>query len=285
MQFNLKFAHHDPSHCLTSGLFRALKRGDRKKLKLDVTYKVGEDKSVRFWGPEPLGVDDMRILQAIIALAGINGLILEPEPKSKLGTQLRLDLDLKFQALKENGIVAQSSFYELLNEIGQDTGGKNIRLAKESLRRLYAVTILVKDGAKEMGYRLLSRYMSDEEDYSLYVALNPLIFKAITGGGKFTYINMDEVRALSKSDTAALLHQRLCAWVDSGKAGKVSLDTLVSYAYYDEQHVEVSKYSVSMRRKRVRNALEELELMGWKVTQYARNKYEIARPIYKRLSD
>ncbi|WP_268915854.1 replication protein C, IncQ-type, partial [Aeromonas caviae] len=37
------------------GLFRSLKRGERKRLKLDVTYTHGDD-SIRFWGPEPLAL-------------------------------------------------------------------------------------------------------------------------------------------------------------------------------------------------------------------------------------
>lgn len=63
MAFDLTHARHDPAHCLAPGLFRSLKRGDRKKLKLDVTYPYGEGEQIEFSGPEPLGADDLRILQ------------------------------------------------------------------------------------------------------------------------------------------------------------------------------------------------------------------------------
>ena len=57
---DLTHVRHDPAHCLAPGLFRSLKRGDRKRCKLDVTYTFGEDESMRFVEFEPLGADDMR---------------------------------------------------------------------------------------------------------------------------------------------------------------------------------------------------------------------------------
>ncbi|MET3109463.1 hypothetical protein AAKU58_004320 [Oxalobacteraceae bacterium GrIS 1.18] len=54
MAFDLTHARHDPAHCLAPGLFRSLKRGDRKKLKLDVTYPYGgfccnSESKANFW--------------------------------------------------------------------------------------------------------------------------------------------------------------------------------------------------------------------------------------------
>lgn len=60
---SLSHVRHDPAHCLAPGLFRALKRGERKRSKLDVTYDYGDGKRIEFSGPEPLGADDLRILQ------------------------------------------------------------------------------------------------------------------------------------------------------------------------------------------------------------------------------
>ena len=39
---SLSHVRHDPAHCLAPGLFRALKRGERKRSKLDVTYDYGD---------------------------------------------------------------------------------------------------------------------------------------------------------------------------------------------------------------------------------------------------
>lgn len=89
---SLSHVRHDPAHCLAPGLFRALKRGERKRSKLDVTYDYGDGKRIEFSGPEPLGADDLRILQGLVAMAGPNGLVLGPEPKTEGGRQLRLIL-------------------------------------------------------------------------------------------------------------------------------------------------------------------------------------------------
>ena len=89
---SLSHVRHDPAHCLAPGLFRALKRGERKRSKLDVTYDYGDGKRIEFSGPEPLGADDLRILQGLVAMAGPNGLVLGPEPKTEGGRQLRLFL-------------------------------------------------------------------------------------------------------------------------------------------------------------------------------------------------
>ena len=67
---SLSHVRHDPAHCLAPGLFRALKRGERKRSKLDVTYDYGDGKRIEFSGPEPLGADDLRILQGLVAMAG-----------------------------------------------------------------------------------------------------------------------------------------------------------------------------------------------------------------------
>ncbi|PYA98882.1 replication protein C, IncQ-type, partial [Serratia marcescens] len=43
---SLSHVRHDPAHCLAPGLFRALKRGERKRSKLDVTYDYGDGKRI-----------------------------------------------------------------------------------------------------------------------------------------------------------------------------------------------------------------------------------------------
>ena len=52
---------------MVPGLFRSLPKGERKDSKLDITYKHGKD-SIRFWRPEALAADDLRVLQGLIAL-------------------------------------------------------------------------------------------------------------------------------------------------------------------------------------------------------------------------
>ena len=268
----LTHVRHDPAHCLAPGLFRALKRGERKRLKLDITYDYGDGKQVTFKGPEPLGADDLRILQGLVAMAGPSGLLLGPDPKTEGGRQLRLFMEPKWEAVEADAMVVKGSYRSLAREIGY----ANIEYSKpirECIERLWTVSIIVKNGQKRQGFRLLADYASNDADGRLYVALNPLIAQAVMGGGQHVRISMDEVRALG-NDTARLLHQRLCGWIDPCKNGRVGVDTLCNYAWPEE----ASGATMRQRRKRVRDALPELVALGWTVDEYAQGKYKITRP-------
>ena len=271
MSFDLTHARHDPAHCLTPGLFRSLKRGERKKLKLDVTHKYGDD-SLRFTGFEPLDGGDLRLLQGLVAMSGPAGIILSPEPKTEIGKQLRLLLDPQFDAAEKDARVVKSSISNLLTETGMTKGDDNIKGIIASLHRMANVTVLVQKGSRQAVFHLLS-YAFDSTDGKLLVALNPRVTEAVLGERSFAHIPMTEVRALS-SDPARLIHQRLCGWIDPGKAGKVEMDTLCGYVWPDEANDEAMK----KRRQTVRKAVVELAGLGWTLDEYARNKWSIARP-------
>jgi len=223
-KFELTHARHDRAHCLAPGLFRSLKSGERKRAKLDVTYTHGKDETVRFVGFEPLGADDMRLLQGIVSMGGPNGVLLSPEPKTEVGKQLRLFLDPQFEAIAQDALVVRESLPKMLAEIGLTDGGDNIKALKASLLRMSNVTVIVTRGSRQASFHLMS-YAIDEEDGRLAIALNPRITKAILGGSSYTRISMDEVRAL-KTNPARLIHQRLCGWIDPGKSGRAELDML-----------------------------------------------------------
>src|SRR5574340_859835 len=160
--------------------------------------------------------------------------------------------------------------------LAREIGYANIEDSKpirDCIERLWKVSIIAQNGRKRQGFRLLAEYASDEADGRLYVALNPLIAQAVMGGGQHVRISMDEVRALD-SEAARLLHQRLCGWIDPGKTGKASIDTLCGYVWPSE----ASGSTMRKRRQRVREALPELVALGWTVTEFAAGKYDITRP-------
>ena len=269
-KYSLSHVRHDPAHCLAPGLFRALKRGERKRSKLDVTYDYGDGKRIEFKGPEPLGADDLRILQGLVAMAGPNGLVLSPEPKTEGGQQLWLFLEPKWEAVTADAMVVKGSYRALAREIGYaEDGGSQFKAIRECIERLWTVSIIAQNGRKRQGFRLLAEYASDEAGGRLYVALNPLIAQAVMGGGQHVRISMDEVRALD-SEAARLLHQRLCGWIDPGKTGKAAIDTLCGYVWPSE----ASGSTMRKRRQRVREALPELVALGWTVTEFAAGKYD-----------
>jgi hypothetical protein len=279
MSFNLTHARHDPAHCLAPGLFQSLKKGDRKKHKLDVTYTFGEDR-IEFSGPEPLGADDMLILQGLVAMSALGGdsgrgLILTPDTKTEEGEQLRLLLDLRWDSAEQDAMVVKGSFRQLAKELGYsaDTGGA-FKTIRESIERMWKVSIIVQRNGKRQGFRILSEYASDPSSGKLFVALNPRLAGAVVGDRPFTRINLAEVRAL-KTDAARLMHQRLCGWIDQGKSGKIGIDTLIRYIW----PTACLPGAMRARSLRARNGLDELKSVGWLIDEYAKNKFDIARPI------
>ena len=272
---DLTHARHDPVHCLAPGLFRSLKKGERERKcsKLDVVYDYGNGKRIEFSGPEPLGVDDLRILQGLVAMAGPYGLVLSPDPQTEAGRQLRLFLEPKWEAVQQNAMVVKGSYGSLASEVGYANKNDTERV-RDCIERLWKVSIIAQNGSKRQGFRLLSEYASDEQDGKLYVALNPLIACAVMGGAQHVRIDMDEVRAL-QTDPARLMHQRLCGWIDPGKSGRVELDTLCGYVWPGQA---TNPNTLKTRRQAARRALPELAALGWTVSEYAKNKFEIGRP-------
>ncbi|EIU1333912.1 replication protein C, IncQ-type [Pseudomonas aeruginosa] len=273
MGFDLTHARHASSVCLAPGLFRSLKRGERKRQKLDVTYRHGEFECLRFVGFEPLGADDMRLLQVLVALAGPSGVILSADPSADLPKQLRSLLAPRFAAVNQDGLVVRTSITRLLKEAGLSDGGENVRAAKASLLRLSNVTVTVTRGAVQASFHLMS-HAFDESDGRLNACLNPSLADAVLGRRQHTYIDLAEVRAIS-SDPARLIHQRLCGWVDQGATRRVELGTLCSYVWPE---TTTNAHALKKRCQSVRQALAELRGLGWRFDEYGGQKYEVFRP-------
>jgi hypothetical protein len=272
-KFDLTHARHDPAHCLAPGLFRSLKRGERKTSKLDVVYEFGQGQKIEFSGPEPLGADDLRILQGLVAMAGPAGLVLSPEPKTEVGLQLRMFMEPKWDAIQQDAMVVKGSYRALAREIGY-ANIEDTKPIRDCIERLWKVSIIALSGGKRRGFRLLAEYASDDVAGKLFVALNPMIAQAVMGG-QHIRIDLWEVRSL-KSDSARLIHQRLCGWIDHGKSRRIELDTLCSYVWPEP----ANSSTMRKRRQRAKDCLPELSHIGWLVTEYAKGKFEITRPTH-----
>lgn len=277
---DLTYAKHDRAHVLAPGLFRSLAPGERKKLKLDVVYDFGDGERLEFGGKEPLGVLEMRVLQGLVAMSGRDGLILEDQDNvSPTGGQLMLELfepDPVVQAakLKPASLVIRDSLRRLAREIGMEEGGRNLKLIREAIERMFGVTIFVQTGKRRLGMRMLAAYASDEGTGDLYVALNPRIASAIMGATPYARIDLDEARGLD-SDPARLMHQRLCGWIDPGKSGEVGIEKLAEYAWPDAPASEEAKRK---RWVRVRKAVQEIIAVGWRVEDVRKDHWRFIRP-------
>lgn len=281
MCFKLTHARHDPAHCLAPGLFRSLKKGERKNAKLDVKFTYGGD-LIHFRGSEPLGADDLRVLQGLVAMAATSGesghgIILGPDTESDAGKAMRESLELEHDAVQCQLMVAQGSYRQLAQEIGyaDADGGKRFWLFRESIERLWTISVIIERNGRKKGFHILSDYESDAASGQLFVALNPRLTEAIIGGRgrRHTRIDMREVRAL-KTDPARLIHQRLCGWIDLGKEEEIKTDTMAAYVWPDTCEPEAMK----KRRQAVKKAVAELVGLGWKAHEYAPGKWSIKRP-------
>ncbi len=270
---SLSHARHDPVTCLTPGLFRSLRRGDRKKQKLDVTYRYGENESARFIGFEPLGVDDMRLLQWLVASAGPNGVLLAADHSGNMGRQLRLRLDARFDAQEQDCLVVKSSISKLLDDAGLARGGNNFTTLKASLIRLSNVTMVVRNGSRQASFHLMS-HAFDEDDGRLFVAINPRISEAVLGYRPHTRIELVEVKAL-KSEPACLIHQRLCGWLNPGRSAKLDINTLAGYVWIEPA---ANINTMKTRKQAVKKALSELVEAGWAIKEGPRGTWQITRP-------
>lgn len=276
---DLNHVRHDPGHVLAPGLFRSLGPGDRKRMKLDVTYQHGDDK-IEFKGFEPLGADDMRVLQGLVAMSGPDGLIMQDHDELDEGPrQLMLSLfkppaEFRIAERKPDTLVLRGSFRRVAREIGMSEGGQSLLNIRKCIERLYSVTVFVESGGERYGTRLLSSYSSNEKTGELYVALNPRISQAVIGSRQHIRIDLDEVRGLA-SDHARLIHQRLSGWIDAGKMGRISMEKLAEYVWPDAAKTPSTE---RFRRKKVRMALDELRDAGWQITEAKSGLCEIRRP-------
>lgn len=281
------YAAHDPDCVLAPGLFRSLPPGkDARKHRLEVNYVAGK-RRIQFLSPDLLGVDDMRALQGLMAVAmgwkDDDWLKLD-EPCDQYGEQLALALEPKDAMYNRIALQVRGSFASVARALGLNPdSGRVIAQLRESIRRLAGLTIWVEDEYWEGGCALVSRIAWSKRrgrDGALACALNPqladIALNGRHGGGKYVRIDMREVRAL-RGSAARLIHQRLCGWIDAGKSGLVNLDTLCGYVWPENA---ATKRGMEKRRRTVRRALTELRNLPrpWTAKEYARGKFKISRP-------
>jgi hypothetical protein len=276
-KFELTHARMDSAHCSAPGLFRALKRGERKTTKLDITIQHGND-AIHFWGPEPLGADDLAVLQGLVAMAAKGGehgkIQLDPESKTEIGQELRSGLELEGIPLVGENIIARGSITKLAHEMGLTHSGETLKTIRASIKRLFATSIFFEKDGKQIGTHLLSSYASDQKNETICIALNYRLTQAIIGG-RYIRIDMDEARAV-KADNAKLIHQRVCAFINPGTYDTVNLDTICGYLWPEKT---TNQATARQHHKRAREALAELgELPNWEVIEYKRRKFYIRRP-------
>ena len=260
---------------MAPGLFRSHHKGKRKAARFDISYSWN-GRIMRFVGGEQLGADDMRLLQVIVALAGSTGVILSRDLTDDVPTGLWLGLEIDSGDVL-NAVMLSCRAGKLLRESGMTDGGRNMNILKASLKRMGSVKVFATRSGAISSYRMLSHKFVGKAK-QLHIALNPLLAGSAFDKSPYTRIDLDEMRRI-ESDSARLLQQRLCGFIDQGASTRVGIEKLCSYSWGVEP---LNPATVRKRRQRIREALGEISRCGWTVNEYGRDTFSIRRPLGKR---
>ena len=274
------YANLDPALCLTTGLFSSLRRGTRGQ-SLKLTWpKVGEAGGNRsrevlcFNSEELLGVDDLRVLQGVLAFASRQPTKITSERRGELG-RLRSRLRLGGSAEDGDACLVQLSFSELARAVGygghgggdrRDSGdiygGGIAAKVRRSLDRLARLTVSWADGDASAEWQLLSWDDGGPRSRKLRVALDPRTGSRALGNPSYARIDLAVARKLT-SDPARLLHLRLSAWMGrEKKQRRIRIDTLAGYPWSLEAS---GPDCLRKRRWRMDRIVAELRQAGWSI--------------------
>lgn len=273
-------ARVDPSHCLTDGLFRPLKRQSFEGLSLSIRYKY---KTLTFWWRVyyPLNITDQSVFLAVHRLASEKGRVTRVGPSDEVETMkaVRDALKLKYDASDLDVLVLETTVNEICKVMGVTDAGNNYKHIKESLIRLSGVIFAIYKGDDVTTLFWQANLFSHTAgiDKRLVIAINPMLSKALAGG-QSTFVDMKEQREL-KSEVSKRLHVWLSSWIRHGAENKIQLDLLMPHVWGDES--ETSK--LRKRREYLRNALSEINsLAGWECSEDKESRFvTIKRPKLK----
>ena len=266
--------------CSAPGLFGSLPKPLPKDAHLDMMYETS-DATFEFFG-RCLGVPELRVFQAVLALVPVSGpggckMLLDGDNEYAVGKEHLRTLSVDDHKFDGDSLVVRTTFYELAKECGYADscfhGGARIKAVQKALETLWSVTVLIRHNSGDVdGSRLLSHYQADKSG-KLTVAINPRLAEGIMGKRRYSRLDMNEIRAL-KSDPARLINQRVCGFIDPGKSHKVALDTLIGYVWLSQA---LNIKAIQWRKRAVRKALTELEVLGWSAAEYVEDKFDISR--------
>lgn len=257
----LKYAKVPAAFVQAIGLFRSLKPGERNQ-PLDVAAEA-QDLSFRFTGPCLLGVDDMRVMVALIAIACAQNRSSNLNLDGTDGDRYK-----KIKTLLSHSLEVRCTYDELAREIGYSIAGSGADITiRNVLSRLAATQVVVVPTGKcprifEAG-AIFEPLSSKDASSLVAVRLCPLLAFSVLGGpGTYMRLNLAEARKL-KTDIARLVHFHL-AWLPPKGFRSVGLEKLVSYVYANDS---ASIDTQRQRRRRVKAAITEFsESLTWITT-------------------
>lgn len=248
-----------------SGLFRPL-QARRVRPNLSVS-RAFEGLQLEWHAPAAPGIPEQTLLLALMWLAARSNLCLKIAPETSIGCQLRASLAAVGELFATETTSVQTSLSELARLCGYATyGGANLQQVRDMLQCLAAITVSVSNKASS---RLLSVVMDDSG--RTVVALNTRLAQAARGE-LYVQISLTERQAL-RTQTAKALHAYLSGVIRPNKNWRFRLDSLETAVW----GALTSGSTQRSRRKKLREALVEIEGLGWHITEQC-GVYSIARP-------
>ena len=267
------FAMVDPG-LMGLNLFRPLPRRNRtaaRKCMFEVET-VHDGRRLRVAGAYTLGADDLSVLLAVLALAGLLGRPIEATASEASRVAIVDGLESKGEVVEAKHVRLRTTLYALCHEAGVPTNGDTYERVTNSLWRMgmigYADLGPVGSNSRSLrlsgSQRLLSAGAHDATG-EVTVVVNAR-FAAVLLGAHFVRVDLKESRDLG--EMARLLHLRLSVMVREGKALTVPTDQLCEWVYGAPPRTATQR---TERRKEVRPALDELgALSGWDVGENRR---------------
>lgn len=206
---------------------------------------------------QQLGAWDESVLLVLLKLLGRRGKVLLADPVGPNLRQVRQQLNAGGEALAHATVLLpDTSYSEILRNMGLSTAGRSRRVLRESLQRLTAITLWIthRNGA-EGSSNLLVTHVAPNGD--LQISIHYLLARAFLGESQWARIDLGERWHLS-SDIAKILHRWLSAWLDEGETRLVRLSTL-------EHHVWGNSAKGPDRGRRfsdLKAAFREIEAIG-----------------------
>jgi hypothetical protein len=257
------YAHVDPAHCLVHGLFAYRASGERPKIDLHAEYAGVR---IHFVGSNALGADDLRVLAAIVALAGRDGVEADTDAPGAP--------PLMVAAAPGDSVTRyiHVSRRALAREMGRVETGDAGDCVFSSIQRMAEITLHCQTQEWNWSSHMLG-YVCRRARDTITIAINPRLAAALASGGQYAHLDMSALRGLS--DEGALLYRRLVGFVDRGASRAVTLNTLVGYVWTDKAPTQNVFWK---RRGRVRAAMREIDaLPGWSVRCQQDDLFSISR--------
>jgi len=270
----------DPIHVTAPLLFVSLNRKSKQRETGNLQFiytPASKDKAVTFvfFGPNLLGVDDLRVFQGLIGVG--------TEQNRKIArSRVKKNADNVVNVPEPfaDRILVSCSFGYLARVIGYKApdSGATVRVVKDCLTRMSSVSISYRASDTNDLISLGSLITNRDTDYlsdGLSIELNSSSTAAVLASSKneqYFKMNLDEVRNL-RTDSARLIHHRL-HYLKEGGSIQVRLETLAGYVWPPTD-------STNAERKRLvalKKVLLELESIGWKHKVESESTIRIFRP-------